>query len=105
MFRLPLDRQLAILGPAGTGKTTTLVLRLRQKIDGEWLTEEERELIDQAAENGQPHAQSWLMFTPTDLLNITSARHSREPVCPLPIVASGRGTSIAVILPAVRCLF
>lgn len=68
IFRLPIDRQLAILGPAGTGKTTTLVLRLRQKIDGEWLTEEERDLIEQAAENGQPHAQSWLMFTPTDLL-------------------------------------
>lgn len=68
IFRLPIDRQLAILGPAGTGKTTTLVRRLRQKIDTERLTDDEGELIARAAENGQRHPQSWLMFTPTDLL-------------------------------------
>jgi flagellar biosynthesis GTPase FlhF len=45
IFRLPLDIRLAILGPPGTGKTTTLIKRLGLKLDAEYLTEEEREQV------------------------------------------------------------
>lgn len=68
IFRLPIDSRLMILGPPGTGKTTTLVRRLRQKIDWAFLEDDERALVDAAAESGVAHAQSWLMFTPTELL-------------------------------------
>lgn len=69
IFRLPLDMRLLILGPPGTGKTTTLIRRLGQKLDATFLDETERratDLIDGAG--GAPHASSWLMFTPTELL-------------------------------------
>ena len=68
IFRLPLDTRLLILGPPGSGKTTTLIRRLGQKLDPEFLEETERELIDHTASAGTPHAQSWTMFTPTELL-------------------------------------
>lgn len=69
IFRLNLDSQLLIVGPPGTGKTTTLIRRLGQKADREYLTDHERRLVDGAAVDAQPsHGDSWLMFTPTDLL-------------------------------------
>lgn len=37
IFRLPLNNRLLILGPAGTGKTTTLIKRLGQKLEQESL--------------------------------------------------------------------
>lgn len=67
IFRLPLNSRLALLGPAGTGKTTTLIKRLRQKIDWEHLDEDERRSVG-GPEQAERHATDWLMFTPTDLL-------------------------------------
>lgn len=69
IFRLPLDKRLLILGPPGTGKTTTLIRRLGQKLDTAFLEEGEQRLVETVATSqGVAHANSWLMFTPTELL-------------------------------------
>lgn len=69
IFRLPLDKRLLILGPPGTGKTTTLIRRLGQKLDSAYLEEDEKRLVDaMASGQGLAHTNSWLMFTPTELL-------------------------------------
>ena len=70
IFRLPMIRKrLFLLGPPGTGKTTTLIRRLGQKLDMNWLEESERVIIRNLGQNSNtPHATSWLMFTPTTLL-------------------------------------
>ncbi|MEQ3702105.1 ATP-binding domain-containing protein [Thalassolituus sp.] len=67
IFRLPLDQQLIILGPPGTGKTTTLIKRLGQKLDLNSLDADEYRLAEQN-NHIRPHQQSWLMFTPSELL-------------------------------------
>jgi UvrD-like helicase C-terminal domain len=68
IFRLPLDRRLAILGPPGSGKTTTLIKRLGLKLDQAHLEEDERLLVERSLAGPNGHAGSWLMFTPTELL-------------------------------------
>ena len=72
IFRLPLNTQCLLSGPPGTGKTTTLIRRLGQKIDlenKEALTPPERTLTERVSqETGTDHRSSWLMFSPTELL-------------------------------------
>lgn len=80
IFRLPIDSQLVILGSPGTGKTTTLIRRIGQKLNYVELPEEEKTTIDAAA-SVVPHASSWIMFTPTDLLrSYLKEAFSRENV-------------------------
>jgi len=67
IFRLSLKDNLLILGSPGTGKTTTLIKRLGQKLDEMALNTEELELVKDFPTN-LPHQNSWLMFTPTELL-------------------------------------
>lgn len=69
IFRLPLSHQVVLLGPPGTGKTTTLIRRLGQKLDIQYLDEDEQRIVqDVSAVQGLSHERSWLMFTPTELL-------------------------------------
>lgn len=71
IFRLPLGSRLLILGAPGTGKTTTLIRRLGQKLDMRYLDEDEQRAIRSGTFGGEDnHAQSWLMFTPTELLRL-----------------------------------
>ncbi|MCY1165206.1 hypothetical protein D9M73_51070 [compost metagenome] len=69
IFRLPLSHQVVLLGPPGTGKTTTLIRRLGQKLDIQFLDEDEQRVVQEVAvAQGLSHERSWLMFTPTELL-------------------------------------
>ena len=69
IFRLPLNNRLFIHGPAGTGKTTTLIKRLGQKLDQAFLDEGDKELLATISQStSTPHSKSWVMFTPTELL-------------------------------------
>ena len=71
IFRLPLDSRLLILGAPGTGKTTTLIRRLGQKLDMNFLEESERRAIEKTPYQLEfDHSHSWIMFTPTELLKL-----------------------------------
>ena len=66
IFRLPLNSRLLLLGAPGTGKTTTLIRRLGQKLDLTALEEDEQKILNNI--EGLDHKSSWIMFTPTELL-------------------------------------
>lgn len=69
IFRLPLDSRLLLTGAPGTGKTTTLIKRLGQKLHLEFLEEDERKEINALMREGEVnYPESWLMFAPTNLL-------------------------------------
>jgi hypothetical protein len=68
IFRLPLATRLLLIGPPGTGKTTTLIKRLGLKLDYAHLTNDERRVVALSAAGKDGLADSWLMFAPTDLL-------------------------------------
>lgn len=70
IFRLALNTRLVITGPPGTGKTTTLIKRLAQKVNWEFLTPEERRLVERSRAGQENHATSWLVITPTELLRL-----------------------------------
>nr|CAD6420426.1 hypothetical protein REQ54_02097 [Rhizobium sp. Q54] len=69
IFRMPIDSRLFLSGPPGTGKTTTLIRRLGQKVDLSEgvLTATERTAILRTGDIAD-HPRSWMLFSPTELL-------------------------------------
>jgi len=68
VFRLPISTRLILLGPPGSGKTTTLIKRIGQKLDVDagGLSDE---FLSTALGGGPGDtSRAWTMFTPTELL-------------------------------------
>lgn len=68
IFRLPLNHQVMLFGPPGSGKTTTLIKRLAQKRTPNALTEDEEVVVSAYVEDNLFKPNGWAMFSPTELL-------------------------------------
>ena len=71
VFRMPLNRRVLLIGPPGTGKTTTLIKRIAQKQTLSELTESEVSLVKSAGLADRFSVPNgWAMFSPTELLSL-----------------------------------
>lgn len=70
IFRLPLDRQVVLFGPPGSGKTTTLIKRLAQKRTAEGLTDAEQNIASSYIRENLSRQDTWAMFSPAELLKM-----------------------------------
>lgn len=71
VFRMRINRRLVLLGPPGTGKTTTLIKRLAQKRATDGLTEAENDHLERLGLlSSMQELSSWAMFSPTELLQV-----------------------------------
>lgn len=69
IFRRPINSCIFLYGPPGTGKTTTMIKRLGQKLDANFLDETEKALLERVGGNANPK-EDWIMFAPTELLRL-----------------------------------
>ena len=72
IFRLPLNTQIIVNGTAGSGKTTVILKRLSQKIEYNYLTQEEKDILNNndLMEIYENRFRKWILFTPnSDIKN------------------------------------
>lgn len=69
IFRLPISSCYFLSGPPGTGKTTTLIRRLAQKLDLTVLQDTgDFTAVSNSSKGVEGLKNSWIMFSPTSLL-------------------------------------